>query len=310
MGTRSKVKGLIAVAVAAAALGILWPVVGSASPRHTGTVTASDTFTDATGDGGNGPDVTTVSVSNDSSGKITFSAAIANRPGLTDSDGIQAYFDTDKNSGTGGNGGFDYEVAWIQGHQLLLKWDGSQFAEDKPASFSASYTNGTAAFSIAKGDFGGSSAFVFFLTTTGDTGDTTGDRAPDGSAVWNYPTSSPAPPPPPPPPPGSPPPPPPAGTLRATKFVVGKPHAGKRFTVSMVVRVAATGLSVKTTVSCSAKLAGKTVRVTGKGSVLSGRASCTWALPGHTKGKQLKGSITANYQGAKLKRTFSVRVLP
>jgi hypothetical protein len=99
-------------------------------------------------------------------------------------------------------------------------------------------------------------------------------------------------------------------TLQATKFTVGKAHAGRRFTVSMVVRVAETGLSVKTTVSCTAKVAGKTVRVAGKGSVLSGRASCTWALPKNTRGKQLKGSITANYQGVKLKRSFSTRVLP
>jgi hypothetical protein len=312
MGTRSKVKGLIAVAVAAAALGVLWPVVGAASPNHAGSIAASATFTDPTGDSGNGPDVTTVSVSDDSSGKITFTATIANRSALTDSDAVQAFFDTDRNSGTGGNGGFDYEVAWIEGHQVLLKWDGSQFADDKAASFSASYKSGAATFSIDKSDFGGSTSFAFILTTTGDAGDTTADRAPDGTAAWGFPSGvpTPPPPPPPPPPPGSPPPPPPPGlALKATKFTVGKPHAGGRFTVSMVVKVASTGLSVKTTVSCSAKLAGKTVRVTGKGSVLSGRASCTWAVPTHSKGGQLKGSITANYQGATVKRTFSVRIL-
>jgi hypothetical protein len=296
----------------AAALGVLWPVVGSASPSHSRGGAGSATFTDPTGDSGDGPDVTTVAVSDDKTGKITFAATIANRPVLTDVDGILAFFDTDRNSGTGGNGGFEYEVAWIEGHQLLLKWDGSQFADYKAASFSAAYKNGVGTFSIAKGDFGGAASFAFILTTTGDTGGTTSDRAPDGTATWTYPSgSSPPPPPPPPPPPGSPPPPPPpATTLKAARFTVGKAHAGGRFTVSMVVTVAATGLSVKTTVSCSAKLAGKTVRVAGKGSVLSGRASCTWALPKHTKGEQLKGSITANYQGAKIRRSFSTHVLP
>jgi hypothetical protein len=309
MGTKSKAKGLIAVGIVAAALGVIWPVVGNASPSHAKRVVGSATFTDPTGDSGDGPDVTTVAVSDNSSGKITFTATIANRPGLTDADGVQAFFDTDRNSGTGGSGGFDYEVAWIQGHQLLLKWDGSQFAENKAASFSASYTNGVAGFSIGKSDFGGSTSFAFILTTTGDTGDSTADRAPDGTAAWSYPAGTSAPPPPP-PPPGSPPPPPPSGvTLKATKFVVGKPHAGKRFTVSMVVRVAQTGLSVKTTVSCSAKVAGKTARVAAKGSVQSGRAVCTWALPRNTKGKQVRGSITSTYLGAKVTRAFSARVV-
>ncbi len=98
-------------------------------------------------------------------------------------------------------------------------------------------------------------------------------------------------------------------TLKATKFVVGKPHSGGRFTVSMVVRVASTGLTVKTAVSCSAKVAGKTVRVAAKGSVQSGRAACTWAIPKNTKNKRVKGSITSTYLGAKVTRTFSARVL-
>jgi hypothetical protein len=212
------------------------------------------TFTDPTGDSGDGPDVTTVAVSDSSSGKIAFTATIANRPALTDVDAVQAFFDTDKNGGTGAPGGFEWEVAWIQGHQLLLKWDGSTFADVKAASFSASYKNGAATFSIDKGDFDGATSFAFMVTTTGDTGDSTADRAPGGTSTWVYPPSSskPPPPPPPPPPPGSPPP-PPAGTLKATKFTVGKPHAGRRFTVSMVVTVASTGLSVRTSVSCSSE---------------------------------------------------------
>jgi hypothetical protein len=311
MGSRSRLKASIVVAVAAAVLGIVWPVVGSASPSHSNARAASATFTDASGDSGDGPDVTTVAVSDASSGKITFTATVPNRPALTDVDAVQAFFDTDRNSGTGGSGGFEYEVAWIDGRQLLMHWDGSQFAEDKAASFSASYKDGQATFSIEKADFGGAATFAFIVTTTGDGGDTTADRAPDGTAVWGYPSSpgQPPPPPAPPPPPGSPPPPPPAGTLKATKFAVGKAHAGRRFTVSMVVTVASTKLSVRTSVSCSAKLAGRTVRVTGKGSVLSGRASCTWALPKHSKGEQLRGTIAASYQGAKIRRSFSTRVL-
>lgn len=78
----------------------------------------------------------------------------------------------------------------------------------------------------------------------------------------------------------------------------------------MVVRVTQTGIAVKTAVTCSAKLSGKTLKASKKGSVLSGRASCTWKLPKNTKGKKLAGSITSAYQGAKVKKTFSKTVLP
>jgi len=102
MGRRARIIGLIAVAALAAALAILWPVVGSASPK---VAAASSTYTDASGDATNGgPDITTVAVSNDSSGKITFTVTIGNRPALTDVDAIQAFFDTDKNAGTGASG--------------------------------------------------------------------------------------------------------------------------------------------------------------------------------------------------------------
>jgi hypothetical protein len=311
MAVKSRAWGVVAVAVAAAVLAVLWPLGASG---HTAQTLASKTFTDPSGDNRvDGPDITTVQVSDDSAGAITFAATIANRPALTDVDALQAFFDTDRNAGTGGNGGYDYEVAWITGHQELDKWDGSQFATLSPApkSFTASYKNGQATFSVGKDDMGGSVQFNLLVTTTGDVGDSTSDRAPDGGN-WGYPTGGTvAPPPPPPPPPGGPPPPPPGGvTLIATGFTVAKPHSGRPFTVSMVVRVKETGVAVKTTVSCSATLAGKSLKASKKGSVFSGRASCTWKLPKNTKGKQLRGSITATYQRAKVKKTFSKRVLP
>lgn len=294
---------LLAVAAAAALLGILWPHGASGQTVQT---LDSRTYTDAGGDNRvDGPDITTVQISDDSSGKISFAATIANRPSLTDADAVQAFFDTDRNAGTGDKGGFEYEVAWITGHQELAKWDGSQFAtQSPPASFSASYKDGQATFAIGKDDFGGAVAFDFVVTTTGDTGDSTSDRGPDGG-TWGYPAGDkigPAPPPPP-PPPGS------GVALIATGFTVTKPHSGRSFTVAMTVRVKQTGIAVRTAVSCSATLAGKRLAAPKKGSVRSGRASCTWKLPKRSKGKQLKGSITATYQRVKISKTFSKRVL-
>src|SRR5262249_30816045 len=133
MSRKSKVSALIVVAIAAAAVGVVWPLVGLASATKTAAILASNTFTDTSADSGDGPDITTVQISDDSSGKISFAATIANRTTLDSVDAVQAFFDTDKNSGTGGNGGFEYEVAWITNHQELDKWDGSQFATISPA---------------------------------------------------------------------------------------------------------------------------------------------------------------------------------
>ena len=56
MGNKSRITGLIAVASLAAALAILWPVVGAASPKVTARVGSS--YTDASGDDqADGPDV-------------------------------------------------------------------------------------------------------------------------------------------------------------------------------------------------------------------------------------------------------------
>jgi hypothetical protein len=73
--------------------------------------------------------------------------------------------------------------------------------------------------------------------------------------------------------------------------------------------VKSTGVGVKSAVTCSAKLAGKTLKATKRASVKGGKASCTWKLPKKSKGKQLKGSITASYKGKKITRSFSKRVV-
>jgi hypothetical protein len=300
---RRRVRLSFAAAVVAAALGVVWPLVALASSGRSAAILDSSTLVDATGDAVNGgPDIGTVEITDDSTGKISFTAPIVNRPELSDVDAVQAFFDTDKSSGTGGVGGFEYEVAWIQGHQLFMRWDGAQFVSAAPSSFSAAYKDGKATFSIDKADFGNSVTFNLVVTTTGDNGESTSDRGPN-TGVWTHPGQAAAQPPPPPPPPA---PPPAGGKLTVSKVTIGKPRSGQAFTVSMVVK--STGVGVKSAVSCSAKLTGKTLKASKKGSVQGGKASCTWKIPKKSKGKQLKGSITATYKGAKITRSFSKRI--
>src|SRR5437773_1845078 len=85
---KSRVVGFLSGAAAAALLGVLWPHGASGQAART---LDSRTLTDPAGDNRvGGPDLTTVQISDDSSGTITFAATIANRPSLTDVDAVQA----------------------------------------------------------------------------------------------------------------------------------------------------------------------------------------------------------------------------
>jgi hypothetical protein len=289
---------MVVVLVAAVAV----VLAGAASSQRAG-ASGSSTYTDPTGDTKSGPDVTTVAVSDDGS-KIDFTATIGNRPSLTDADAVQAFFDTDKNVATGG-GSYDYEVAWVSGQELLMHWDGAAFSVVKAASFTGSYQDGKASFGIAASDFGGSTSFAFIVTTTGDTGTSLADRAPD-TGRWVYPSGSPA-------PSGSPPALPPGAPPATPKLKTVKPKlvaavSGRPFTVTMVVTDAATKKGVRGELSCQAKLSGKALVATRRSIAASGKTSCTWRLPASAKKKKLTGSLVFTFAGATATRSFSVTV--
>lgn len=59
-------------------------------------------FSDPTGESGDGPDISSVVVADDSVGTLTFSVDLPNRPnGLQEGEAIWFAFDSDNNSATG-----------------------------------------------------------------------------------------------------------------------------------------------------------------------------------------------------------------
>jgi len=90
---------------------------------------------------------------------------------------------------------------------------------------------------------------------------------------------------------------------------VGRALAGKTFTVSMTVKNAKTGKGVKGQVSCTGKLAGKSLPASHHASSAGGKASCSWQLPKTAHGKLFTGSIGESYKGAKVSRSFSAKVV-
>ena len=61
----------------------------------------SQTFQDSLGENPSGPDITSIVVSNDDAGLITWKINISNRPALTQDMTILIYLDTDQNASTG-----------------------------------------------------------------------------------------------------------------------------------------------------------------------------------------------------------------
>jgi PKD repeat protein len=101
----------------------------------------------------------------------------------------------------------------------------------------------------------------------------------------------------------------PAPKLKAGKLTVGKAVAGKAFTVSTTVKNAKTGKGVKGQVSCTGKLNGKALPASHRSSSTGGQASCSWQLPKTAHGRRFTVTITDTYKGAKVSRSFSVKVV-
>jgi hypothetical protein len=113
---------------AAAAVGVVMALgqsAGHAQPSRAApsapltAAATSKTFGDPTGDNpAAAPDITTVRLSNDDSGRFELSVTLANRPDLVDKDFVNVYLNTDESTATGcvpGDLGADYALG-LEGH--------------------------------------------------------------------------------------------------------------------------------------------------------------------------------------------------
>src|SRR5258705_2232063 len=99
----------------------------------------SVTFNDSVGEDSAAPDITSVAVSNDDAGLITFKIAIRNRPAMTADMFVLLSLDTDQNPSTGDPAldGADYAIELDPGSVGLFQWNGSDYA---PAASQSSVT--------------------------------------------------------------------------------------------------------------------------------------------------------------------------
>jgi hypothetical protein len=265
----------------------------------------SQTFTDSTGEDSAAPDITSVVVSNDDAGLITFKINISNRPTLTTDMTVLMFLDTDQQATTGDAqaSGAEYALELDPGSVGLFKWNGSDYvAAPSQSSVTYSYDATGATIRASAADLGGAKAFNFFLAAfSGITTDAAGnadftnakvDAAPDaGHGVFSYQVLT-------------------KLTLSVEAFTTSpKPaKAGKRFIAGLAATESDTNGPVQAgTVACSASVAGKHLSATAH-VVRNGIAACAWTLPRTAKGKTLRGSVSLTVKGTTVVRAFSVKV--
>jgi hypothetical protein len=270
------------------------------------TTANSVTFNDSVGEDSAAPDITSVVVSNDDAGLITFKIAISNRPTLTPDMTVLLYVDTDQNTATGDatSGGSEYAIELDPGSVALFQWNGTDFvsaASQSSVTFAYDATGATIRASAS--DLGKTKAFNFFaIAVSGIAVDASGnpdfsnvhaDAAPDaghGSFAYQVLTKL---------------------TLSVVAFsTVPKPaRVGKNFVAGLAANESDTNGPVQGgTVACSATIGTKHL-VAGAHRVANGIAACSWKIPKTAKGKTIRGTVTLTVQGVKVARSFAVKIL-
>jgi hypothetical protein len=305
--------------------------VAASSEALTQTVANGATFRDATGEDPAGPDISSVVVSNDDKGELTFRVAIPSHPALTEDIRIFIWFDYDDRATTGLDEGLDHLLVVDLGSVgfgaaglafcgytppscgVVQGWRG--FGE--LASLRFSYENGVAIFSfdatkLAREEpfrIGGLQRFRFWIVVE------SGVRFDPVTGRWDFtnwrrdvaPTE------------------PPAGrgfpardqfwTYESRPLLVkdfstapATPRAGKPFALRLAAIHSDTGAALTSgAVSCSSTIAGKPLRPRSRGFV-GERAVCVFQIPANTKGRTFRSTISVMSGGTKLTRSVSGRV--
>ncbi len=274
-----------------------------------GVTANSQNYTDSSGENPAAPDITTLTVSNDDAGIVSFRINVPNRPQLGQDMVIDLFADTDNNPATGSPdfGGTDYVIELIQGEAALFKWDGTNFTRrfgDPPAiSLSFSYQGGVT-FRMSAAELGNTARLNFFVIvesgvvfdpTTGDPdfSNAVADAAPGGGVgLYPYQVIVAR----------------PTLIVRSLRGTPAAPRAGRTFTLRMVTARSDTGAALQNgRATCvgragNARLRAQLARVQG------GAVVCTWLIPRNAKGRTFRGSVTVVFEGLRASRSFSARI--
>jgi hypothetical protein len=291
----------LAVAVPTVATG------GTSAPAAPAANTA--TFTDSTGEDPAGPDISTVVVSNDDAGMISFRINVPNRPQLGQDMLFEIWVDSDNNPATGSQelAGVDYVMQLVRGEIALYRWDGAdftrRFGDPSAVTLSFAYQGGVTV-RISANELGRTREFNFFVfavsglvidPVTGDIDGTNAhaDVAPGGGVgLYNFEVRIA----------------PPQLVVRRVSNVPARPAAGRSFTMRLVAARSDTGAIVQNgRVTCVGRAGNVRLRAT-TARVVAGAATCTWQIPPRAKGRTFRGSVSVVFEGLRASRSYSSRI--
>ncbi len=315
MGTRSLARSrvrpltspglVLAIATAVVAL----PTVASgALPSGTATPTLvaanSTTYQDSTGEDPLAPDVTTIVVSNDDAGMITFRINVPNRPQYTRDMAVAMLLDSDANQATGPPDflGADYLIELFRGEAILFRWDGTDFFPSATqASLSYSWSGG-ATIRINASDLNNTRRLNFDVTVLSDIAFDPVTGVPDftnakrdfaptiGFFTYEVKIT------------------PPTLVVKKLTTTPATPVAGKPFTMRLTAARSDTGAVLQNgRVTCIGRVGTVRLRAAVQ-QVINGAAVCTWLIPKTAKGKTFRGSTTVVFEGLRASRPISRRI--
>lgn len=256
---------------------------------------ADANFSDASGDGGGGPDVVRVDVANDAQNRVAVSVELAGNQMLAPDSDVVITFDTDKNADTGSGGWDYYAIVAGDGSHLLRRWDGTQWV-DAPSTTAKTYVfAGLVLFGVDRAELGNTAAFDFAIDAAKVANDqvVARDLAPDGEgSYWSY------------------------ATVTKTYGIAGTPivatpkvpgASAKLLLSFMTIRTDSLEPLVGSKSTCKVTVGAK--RVTTRMATGLGFAQCeTVRLPKDAKGKLLKATLTTSAGGKTVRKTFSAKV--
>src|SRR4051794_33384207 len=279
-GRRCTMKRLLTFG--ATALALAASVVGGASALTAG---GPASFTDPVGDAKGAPDITAVSVAdNTGSGSVTLSVTATAWP--LDGD-VDLYLNTDRNESTGSPSGSEYRVYYWRSPDGHFGWDmdswsGGSWREMKlSGTMGFSRSGDVLTWRVSRADIGGAKALAFFVAGASydENGDVRSvDYAPD-DGTWAYDLGGPA-----------------VATPVPVdvKPFVGSPAravAGGRITLTFpVLRSDTAGPLTTGTITSELSLGGKALRHTHR--FARGKATITAMLPAGAMGKTLRVKVT------------------
>ena len=298
---------MLAVGLAAAlvAMFALTPTGGASSSAN------RVTFEDSTGEDPQGPDITTVTLSNDDRGTLAWVINVPNRPTLTPDMEFDILINSDSNTATGAPEllGADYILVLIgpiggPAEAALFRWNGTDYTLTgvPQSSLIFGFANGAATIRMNASELGNARRMQFAaLALTGVALGPDGqlnydnariDFAPDvGRGMYSFDVRIT----------------PPRLVVRSFGVRPPTPRAGRPFSVFVTFARSDGTPPTAPSVTCRATVGGRALSPSGS-SVTGGRATCRWALPGTARGKTIRGTVTVRSGGLRVSRPFTARV--